>query len=47
MKIFKLVNVEPLKKNELTVVALGSEHSEDNNSNTISPSVITLNFVVF
>jgi len=46
MKIFKLVNVEPLQKNTLTV-ALGSEHSEHKNSNNICPSVITLTFVVF
>lgn len=47
MKIFKLVNVEPLKKNALTTVALGSEHSEHKNSNNICPSVIILTFVVF
>jgi len=46
MKIFKLVNVESLKKNALAV-ALGSEHAEHKNSNNICPSVITLTFVVF
>lgn len=46
MTTFKLVHVEPLKKNALTV-DLGSDNSEHKNSNNISPSVITLTFVVF